>query len=135
MAAEDLASYKPPWNAVQAKTSVQSTGMHEAAANLLWINAVPPTDGDAGVIAGDPLYWPHVEEAADICCGVKADQRGHLHASSQGAVARLMFPTTLYVHVESLDDVEKAAFDSNLRLLTGHLQVAAWYWAVFFALE
>ena len=126
MAAEDLASYKPPWNAVQAKTSVQSTGMHEAAANLLWINAVPPTDGDEGVIAGDPLYWPHVVEAADIYFGVKADQRGHLSASSQGAVARLMFPTTLYVHADSLNDVEKDAFDSELRLLSGHSHVAGW---------
>ena len=81
------------------------------------------------------MYWPHAEAVADICFGSGAYQQGHLPAASQGAVARLMFPTTLYVHVESLDDVEKAAFDSNLRLLTGHLQVAAWYWAICCAIE
>ena len=89
------------------------------------------------MIAGAPLYWPHVEEAADLCFGSEADQRGHLPAASQGAVARLMFPTTLYAHVDSLKDVEKAAFDSELRLLSGHLHdiVAGWYWAVYSAFE
>ena len=135
MSEHEMASYKPPWDVQQAKTSVQSTGMYEAAGNLLWLNPVPPTDGDEQIIAGDPLYWPTVKEAANRYFGTHADQRGHPPAASQGKIARLMFPSVLHVHVESLDEVERAAFHTNLRLLSGHLQVAAWYWAVYCAIE
>ena len=114
---------------------MQSTGMYEAAGNLLWADPFQPEEGAWAVIAGEPLQWLDVEVAADMYFSETADQRGHLPAASQGTVGRLMFPTTLYAHIANESAVDQGAFDSELILLSGHLHVAAWYWAVYSAIE
>ena len=96
MRPNELASYKPRWNSQLAKMAILPAGMHEAAGNLLWVDPFPPAGRGAAAIAGEPLYWPHIAEVARICFGEQANQRGHLPAASQGAVARLMFPAFLY---------------------------------------
>ena len=130
---QDLRSYKPPWVASQAKDSLLSTGMYEASGNLLWCNPFAPTDGPGQIIAGDPPTWIDVVEAADGFFGLDAAHKVSLPSKSDESgfsVARIIFPASLVVHVDSVDKTQRLAFKRDLRVLTGHVYAAAWYLAM-----
>jgi hypothetical protein len=105
--------------------------MYEAAGNLLWCNPYAPIDGTDAVIAGDPLVWSDVVVAADAFFSIGACKS---NAETPGNVGRILFPTSVCVHVEGRASLNAAEFKGSLRLLSGHLLVTAWYLAMFKAL-
>jgi hypothetical protein len=131
--ADTVTSYKPPWTNTDAKTSLESTGMFEAAGNVLWVCPYPPTDDGGKIIAGEVGGWSDVTEIAETCFSAEAYQT--THATSQGSVAHITFPVLLAVYAEKVTHVLINAFPSSLALLTGHVYVYAWYWAMFEAIN
>ena len=57
-----MMSYKAAWEAEAANIALDSTGMYEASANLLWLNPFPRTTM-AQQIAGNPPSWSQLTEA------------------------------------------------------------------------
>ena len=85
------------------------------------------------IIAGNVGGWSDVTEIAETCFSADAYQT--THAASQGSVARITFPVMLAVYAANVPHVLLDAFPSSLALLTGHVYVYAWYWAVFEAIN
>ena len=131
--ADAMTAYKLPWTTTNAKTSLESTGMFEAAGNVLWVCPYPPTDDGGKNIAGEVRGWSDVTEIAETCFSADAYQT--THAASQGSVARITFPVMLALYAANVPHVLLDAFPSSLALLTGHVYVYAWYWAVFGAIN
>ena len=90
--ADRLSSYKPPWALADAQTSLATTGLYEVAGNLLRCHPHAPTGGPNAVIAGDPLVWSDVVEAAEFFFTMDACKT---HASTPANVGRLTFPTSI----------------------------------------
>ena len=49
-------------------------------------------------------------------------------------MGRVVFPGVLTVHIDAVADAERSSFDRSLKLITGHVYVAAWYVAMYNAL-
>jgi hypothetical protein len=128
-----LKSFKPPWTARQCLSSMATTGMYEASGNVAWIKPFCDSEADQ-VIAGDPPTWAQVKEMAEANFALKASHsqiawRGHeLH--------RLIFPCTCYVFLKDKEfALDTLVFNYSLNLLTGHVYVFAWWWAVYEAVR
>ena len=131
----ELSSYKPAWQPKQAKMSLEVNGMYEAAGNLTWCDPLPPISGNDQYIAGDPPTWAEIKQAADDLFG--EHQVKMSFAASQGKAERIIFPTMLPVHVDSMAQATNAScnFNETLKTVSGHVYVAAWYVAVYDALN
>jgi hypothetical protein len=123
----ELVSFKAPWTTKDALASLRSTAMYEAGGNLVWCNPFPSSD-EAVVVAGDPVLWEHVKEVAEVHFGASAVSRGH-------AIARIVFPIALPIHVDDESLVGSGVFASALPLVSGHVYVYAWWVAMFTALD
>jgi len=123
----EMVSFKAPWTATDALASLRSTTMYEAGGNLVWCNPFPSSP-EAVVVAGDPVIWEHVKEAAEVHFGVSAMSRGN-------AISRIVFPIALPIHVDDEVLIRSGIFASALPLVSGHVYVYAWWVAMFNALD
>ena len=131
---ETLRSFKPPWTTELAKVALITTGMFEASGNLLWCCPYPPVSGNAAIIAGEPPSWKDLEDIVSQHFTVEAAQPCHPAATQGGQVIRLTFPTSVAVHVDKTEETQRGAFNGELRVVTGHAYLAAWYVAMFRAI-
>ena len=128
----ELLSYKHPWKEEAAMSSLKTTDMYEAGGNLFWANPFP-LDKEEAVLAGETPSWHTIREMAEA-------MRMKPGASSPGSSSvakahRIIFPVTLTVHAPSMTDFKGRAFPSNLRVVTGHAAIYAWFLAMFEALD
>ena len=92
----ELTSFKAPWTMQSAVTSLKTTGLFEAAANILWCRPFTSTD-DEETLAGTPL-WAQVDEVRRDHFTLTEVQR----SQDDCKIARLIFPITIPVHVDGI---------------------------------
>jgi len=128
----DLLSYKAPWNADLAATSLGSTNKYEAGGNIFWINPFPDSP-EGETLAGDTNSWAHVTSMADA---LRAP--GGASTPSGGTVAkekRLTFSVVFTVWAPNMAFYHnRASFPGTMNLVAGHVALWGWYVAVFDAL-
>ena len=128
----ELVSYKTRFNKEQALMALSSTGLHESAWNLLWIDPYYPTREADKVIAGPAADWDTLDHAAntafiaeEFCNDLLSSSE--LGSSKFGVRERILFPGRLPVHAPTLDSVKADWFPGTMRLLTNHINLQSWY--------
>ena len=131
--AEELRSFKHPWDSARAQASLEGASMYEAAGNILWCDPMPPLSGHAGIIAGDVPTWQEIEDlaAADFDMASAYTQAG----AAKSTVSRLIFRSVVTLVVDDVADAAASHFNSSMKILSEHAQVWAWYYALFQALQ
>ena len=128
---KELVSYKAAWSEELATAAFNTSDRYEAGGNLFWANPFPAGKDDQ-VAAGEIPSWPCIAEMADMF-------RQPSGASSPGETVakgkRIMFPVVLHVHAPSAADFKGKTFPGNLRVVTGHAAIYAWYLAMFEVLD
>ncbi len=127
---KEASGYKSPWNQQAAKYALTNTGMYEAGASLVWLKVLALSEEEL-LLAGGMPSWANVLEAEEQrfkpsrCINARPDLLGD----------RLLFPLNPLAVYAELDTFNAGNFDGNLKLLSGHCYVYAWYLAMFRALD
>ncbi len=121
-----ISSYQEPWDTVQCKHAVRTTGFYQAAANITWLN---PSLMDLALPVDDPSF-DSVVGFADRCFSVEA-----LAAGSSTTRKRLLFPVVLEAYVQSVQELSADTFRQSLQVLGGHSLLFGWWLAVFRSLS
>ena len=128
-----LGSFKAPWSADSCKNAVLTTGYYEAGANICWADAVARGEMHQRLV-GDEATWDEVQTAA---------QRFFSHDAvivetpcKRNELPRVVFPGPLAVWADDRKQLLGAThFKGSLKLLSGHVWVAAWYKGMYDALR
>ena len=130
--ANQLSSYKAPWNSKTAAQSLQNTQMYEAAGNVSWVCAFPASKTHE-IMAGDPVTWGSACEVEENFFSRAATQGStEWHG---GVIERIVFPITLPVHADDGVNMNVEFFNAGLALVSGHAYVYSWWYAMFTALR
>lgn len=130
LAQGELSSFKPPWSCEDAQAAIDSTKMYEASGSLMWCSPFP--DGPtARILAGDPARWPQVVTTAETLFDFTPPDSG---SASVNGCHRIIFPITVPIHIERGSSLQ-CPFKGSLRVISGHVFIYAWWWAMFIALE
>ena len=111
MNVNELSSYKAPCTKDEAKKALRSAGLFEGAVIVLWCLPHPPLAGDGSVIADEPILMTEVVVTAGENFTLERPQT--VRYEGKQTVARLTFPVTIYVHVDTVDGVDADAFEST----------------------
>ena len=131
-----MVSFRHPWDARAAATTLRKTGMYEASANIMWLNPFP-VDEDSRQIAGDRPQWKSLIEAVDKFMTLDASQTKSL-APTQGPlgkVARLIFPLTIPARCDDAADGSNIHVLGHFEVVFGHTYVWAFYIGMFKAMQ
>lgn len=125
----ELSSFKAPWLSTTAKTSLTSTGLYEAGANVLWLDPGLTCAASATILSSE-IGWQSLSELVSLFSMTGGGPGG----VSPGAKTRIVFPGMLEGFSTAVSELTLPHFDSAIRLLGGHPLVHAWYIAVCQAL-
>ena len=133
---EDLLSYVAPWRKDEAVTSFLGTGTYKGGGNVFWLNPfVAQSHQNIVAIAGDPPLYSAVLDAAENFVLSKVLQEGVVQGRvSAGKEARIKFPHTFTVYGYSLATYEADHFDGSLPLVSGHVALWGYHFALMKAL-
>ena len=124
-----MVSYRAAWEIREAQTALTSTGIYEAAVNVLWLNPFHLNE-TARTILGDTPQWSHIQDIVKLHFA-RAASRGEPRAPSM-----LVFPITLPVHIGSnAAATSTSCFEGSLPVVSGHTYVFAWFVAMFEAMR
>ena len=121
--ADDLSSFKHPWEASKAEASLDGTSMYEAAGNVLWCDPMPPLSGDEGIIAGDLPTWQNVEEI--VSSHFSMESAHSQRSTHRPTVSRLIFPSVVMVILEDVGQATAQSFKASLKVLAEHVGLGA----------
>jgi hypothetical protein len=125
-----LRSYKAPWDRQSASNALATTGMYEAAGNIVWARLFTISK-EMEKVSGTPVLWQQVVEVADQFFSEAA-----YCDDAAKPVNRIMFPITMFVNAPAQMHIAAALhFNSCLDLITGHAFLYAWWFAMFKALR
>ena len=73
--ADQMRSFKHPWNPEKAKAALEGASMYEAAGNVFWCDPLPPLSGEERIVAGAIPTWQEIEDLADSAFGMESAQK------------------------------------------------------------
>ena len=126
----EVSSFKAPWTKQQCLQSIKTTGLYEAACNILWLTTGIDQQLPFELPTSRPS-WALVHEISERTFG----EEGGLGGLTPGAASRLYFPVVIPACV--LDDsvLQKDCFQDELSIVGGHGLVLGWYLAVWKAIR
>ena len=126
------------WSTESSKVSLRTNGLYEASGVALWLRTGSYSVGSGrdvnpGEISCESLTKFKNDFFAKNA-GIKATiRRGQ--AKKQRQKDRLLWPTTMVVGCETLEQSEQYSADGGLNLAGGHFILWAWYLALWEALQ
>ena len=125
----ELLSYKAPRDKGQATTSLESTLMYEASANMFWVNPFSASPEEK-TVAGENPSWAMVDEMANLF-RIRAPTPGDAGGVARAMVdemaslfrMRIVFPVSLCVWAKKAADLAGDTFPGTLCAVTGHASI------------
>ena len=127
----ELSTFKEPWNSTRCVEAVSTTGLYEAALNVIWLDA-RQTQRLPFTLPMNRPSWSLVVELYNRQFSQNASGLGGV---TPDAPTRLFFPVALPAFVVDPKMLEHTCFNEGLHMAGGHGLVFAWYLGMWKALK
>ena len=127
----ELPTFKEPWNSTRCVEAVSTTGLYEAALNVIWFDA-RQTQRLPFTLPMNRPSWSLVVELYNRQFSQNASGLGGV---TPDAPTRLFFPVALPAFVVDPKMLEHTCFNEGLHMAGGHGLVFAWYLGMWKALK